>query len=176
MPMCPACSHSVEIPLTETVTLRSHFRQLAGHCAPYDVGSHCRRASATRYFRLEREFTVEIEYPETLADYDSEAVANLVQNPSTWEEKDRQPVPVGKIRVNLRDGGRPRWNRPHFRDEVDALIGQIESLQFFVAILVWKRGRTYTVLDGHHRLRAAKALGWTEVPCVILGPRLVERA
>ena len=119
---------------------------------------------------------MEIEYPETLADYDSDAVANLVQNPSTWEEKDRQPVPVGKIRVNLRDGGRPRWNRSHFRDEVDALIGQIESLQFFVAILVWKHGRTYTVLDGHHRLRAAKALGWTEVPCVILGPRLVERA
>jgi hypothetical protein len=167
--MCPACSHSVEIPLTETVTLRSHFRQLAGHCAPYDVGSHSRRASAIRYVRLEK-FTMEIEYPETLADYDSDAVVNLVQNPSTWVEKGRQPVPVGKIRVNPHDGGRRRWNRPGFRKEVDSLVGQIESLQFFVAILVWKGRRAYTVLDGHHRLRAAKALGWTEVPCVILGP------
>ena len=47
-----------------------------------------------------KEFTMEIEHPETLAGYDSDAVVNLVQNPSTWVEKGRQPVPVGKIRVN----------------------------------------------------------------------------
>ena len=57
--------------------------------------------------RLERECAVEIEYPETLADYDSDAVVNLVRDPSTWEKKGRQPVPIGKIRVNLYDAGCP---------------------------------------------------------------------
>jgi len=131
-----------------------------------------RRKKILTFVRLERKCAVEIEYPETLAAYDSDAVKNLAQYPSTWEEKGRQPVPISKIRVNSRDGGRPRWNRPSFRDEVHSLVAQIESHEFFVAILVWKRGGTYMVLDGHHRLRAAEELGWTEVPCVILGERV----
>ena|SRR5215469_12414371 len=127
------------------------------------------RKKILTFVRLERECAVEIEYPKKIANYNSTAVDDLAQYPSTWEQKGRRLVPISKIRENPYDGGRPRWNRPGFRDEVDSLVAQIESRKFFVAILVWKGERTYTVYDGHHRLRAAKELGWTKVPCVIVG-------
>jgi len=33
---------------------------------------------------------------------------------------------------------------------------------------VTKMGDLYRILDGNHRLRALKILGWTKIPCMVL--------
>ncbi len=39
---------------------------------------------------------------------------------------------------------------------------------FCPALMVRKSGKYYTIIDGHHRLKVAKKLGWTELPCQIV--------
>jgi len=113
---------------------------------------------------------MEIDYPENFKFYDSTAADNLVQHPDIWRWEKNEEIPIGEIRVNSHDGGRRRWNRPSFHAEVSDLIEQIEHHRYFMAVLVWRNANCYTVLDGHHRLRAAKRLGWKKIPCMVLGP------
>lgn len=59
----------------------------------------------------------------------------------------------------------PYWRNPRLNDKtVEALIPVIEKHGFDVPIVVDKNN---VVVKGHARLRAAKRLGMTEVPCVI---------
>lgn len=51
------------------------------------------------------------------------------------------------------------------------LVEAIRAMGFLQPILVRAMGDgTYQVVDGHHRLRAARELGMTDVPCVVVEP------
>lgn len=57
------------------------------------------------------------------------------------------------------------WRNPRRNDKtVDALVPVIQKYGFNVPIVVDKNG---VVVKGHARLKAAKRLGLTEVPCIV---------
>ena len=59
----------------------------------------------------------------------------------------------------------PYWRNPRRNDKtVDALVPVIQKYGFNVPIVVDKNG---VVVKGHARLKAAKRLGLTEVPCIV---------
>lgn len=59
----------------------------------------------------------------------------------------------------------PYWRNPRRNDKtVDALVSVIEKNGFNVPIVVDKNG---VVVKGHARLKAAKRLGMSHVPCIV---------
>jgi len=81
-----------------------------------------------------------------------------------------EEVLLSKIERNDNDGGKWRWDTPLFEEEVDKLIFSIKSTGKFDA--VWLKfdtnSKTYSVLDGHHRLVAWKKMGFSLIPAVVV--------
>ncbi|MDR1628472.1 MAG: ParB N-terminal domain-containing protein [Oscillospiraceae bacterium] len=60
---------------------------------------------------------------------------------------------------------KPYENNPRFNDKsIDALANSIKEFGFNVPLVIDKNGE---IICGHTRLKAAKKLGLTEVPCII---------
>jgi hypothetical protein len=81
-----------------------------------------------------------------------------------------EEVALDAIERNQRDGGKWRWDTPLFDSEVDALIESIRRTGKFEA--VWLKfdtnDKTYSILDGHHRVVAWKKMGNSTVPAVVV--------
>ena len=66
----------------------------------------------------------------------------------------------------------PTPNQP---EDGDTPVGSIEELEeiirethFMVPLVVVQAGSRYVILDGHRRLRVARALGLKDLPCIVL--------
>lgn len=73
-------------------------------------------------------------------------------------------VPVADIRVDDRYA---HVFPPLSDQEFDHLCQSIEQSGILVPLCLSRQGDRYTLLDGHHRLRAATRLNHTYVPCVV---------
>lgn len=73
-------------------------------------------------------------------------------------------VPVDKIRPNA-------WN-PNVQDEATFRreLASIRRFGFVDPIIVRVDGSTYEIIDGEHRWKAAKELGFEEIPVFDIGP------
>ena len=54
------------------------------------------------------------------------------------------------------------------RDKIDDLLGSIQKLGMIEPIVVRKTESSYFIVAGERRFRAAKLLGWEEVPAIVL--------
>jgi L-serine kinase (ADP) len=67
-----------------------------------------------------------------------------------------------------------RPTEAHYRELARALAARIERARVWTTPL-WVEENVLLVMDGHHRLAAARRLGLVHLPCVVLGydnPRL----
>lgn len=60
-----------------------------------------------------------------------------------------------------------QYQRPLTANMVKQIVGSYNPRQFGVVIVNLREDGTCAVLDGQHRLAAAKQMGWTEIPCLV---------
>lgn len=67
-------------------------------------------------------------------------------------------IPIDKIIPNF-------WNPNHMSKAIfDKMKQTIQEKGLFGSIICRKYGEKYQILDGEHRMKACKELGWTELP------------
>lgn len=79
-----------------------------------------------------------------------------------------ETVSLADVGRNPKDGGSWRWDTPLFESEVDKLVNSVKSTGKFEAVWLRKDGKTYSILDGHHRVVAWKKMGNSAIPAVVV--------
>lgn len=102
---------------------------------------------------------------EKTADVPEETAATFGEGEAfDWDrhEKEVVHVSIGDIHLN------PLQPRRSFdSDEMAELVSSLEKHGILQPLVVRRIGRTYELVAGERRLRAAKSLKWDKVPCVI---------
>ena len=80
-----------------------------------------------------------------------------------------------EIRVRVEDVTIPRKHRPLNKDKLPIIATSMKTIGLKTPITVRIGKEGPVLVTGRHRLEAAKSLGWSHIPCIVMDSDKIER-